>query len=105
MTFIIARIAAAIMLFLALGRLPYGYYTFLRFVVCGTTIYGAYVASTEQKKPAWAWTFGIIAVFFNPFIPIHLSRDIWAVIDIAVALLLIVSLLFLRESERPAADG
>jgi hypothetical protein len=25
--------------------------------------------STEQKKPAWAWTFGIIAILFNPFIP------------------------------------
>lgn len=103
--FIIARIAAAIMLFLALGRLPYGYYTLLRFVVCGTTAYGAYLASTEQKKPAWVWTFGIIAVLFNPFIPIHLTRDIWAVIDVAVALLLIVSLLFLRESKRPAVDA
>jgi len=96
-TFIIARIAAAIMLFLALARLPYGYYTLLRFVVCGTTAYGAYFASTEEKKPAWAWTFGIIAVLFNPFIPIHLSRDIWAVIDVAVALLLVVSLRFLRQ--------
>ena len=102
--FIIARIASAIMLFLALGKFPYGYYTLLRFVVCGTTACGAYLASTEQKKPAWAWTFGIIAVLFNPFIPIHLSRDIWAVIDIAVALLLVVSLLFLREPKRPAAE-
>jgi hypothetical protein len=101
--FIIARIAAAIMLFLALGRLPYGYYTLLRFVVCGTAAYGAYFASTEQKKPAWAWIFGIIAVLFNPLIPIHLTRDIWAVIDVAVALLLFVSLLFLRQSNRPAA--
>jgi hypothetical protein len=104
-TFIVARIAAAIMLFLALGRLPYGYYTLLRFVVSGTTAYGAYFASTEQKKLAWAWIFGIVAVLFNPFIPIHLSRDTWAVIDIAVALLLLVSLLFLRESKRPAADA
>jgi hypothetical protein len=103
--FIIARIAAAIMLFLALGKFPYGYYTLLRFVICGTTAYGAYFASTEQKKPAWAWTFGIIAVLFNPFIPIHLSRDIWAVIDIAVALLLLASLLVLRESKSPAADA
>ena len=104
LAFIIARIAA-IMLFLALGKFPYGYYTLLRFVVCGTTAYGAYCASTEQKKPAWAWTFGIIAVLFNPFIPIHLSRDTWAVIDIAVALLLAFSLLFLREPKSPAADA
>ena len=89
--FIIARIAAAIMLFLALARLPYGYYTLLRFVVCGTTAYGAYFAPTEQKKPAWAWTFGIIAVLFNPFLPIHLIRGTWAFIDVAVALLLVVS--------------
>jgi Na+/alanine symporter len=105
MPFFIARIAAVIMLFLALARLPYGYYTLLRFVVCGTTAYGAYLASTEQKKPAWAWIFGIIAVLFNPFIPVHITRDIWAVIDIAVALLLVVSLLFLREPKSPPADS
>jgi uncharacterized membrane protein YccC len=105
MAFIIARIAAVIMLLLALGRLPDGYYTFLRFVVCGTMAYGAYFAFTKQKKPAWAWTFGIIAVLFNPFIPFHPGRDVWQVIDVVVALLLAVSLLFLRESERPAADA
>jgi hypothetical protein len=95
-TFVVARIAAAIMLFLALARLPYGYYTLLRFVVCGTTAYGVYVTSTDRKQPGWAWAFGIIAVVFNPLIPVHLNRDAWAVIDILVALVLLVSLGFVN---------
>src|SRR5262245_19249729 len=102
--FTIARIATVIMLFLALPELPYEYYTLLRFVVCGTTAYGAYFAST-QKKSAWAWAFGIIAVLFNPFIPFHLGRYMWQVVDVVVALLLVVSLRFLREPKTPAAHA
>lgn len=26
-----------------------------------------------------AWTFGIIAVLFNPFIPIHLDKSTWSI--------------------------
>ena len=37
MFFIFARIIAAILLFYALDKHPYDYYTLLRFVVCGVT--------------------------------------------------------------------
>jgi len=96
MGFTIARIIAAILLFLALDRHPYGYYKLLRFVVCGVTAYGAYFAASIEKV-VWVWIFGIIAVLFNPFIPIRLDRDFWAFFDIAVAIILFASLFLLRE--------
>lgn len=43
--------------------------------------------SVELEKSGWAWVFGIIALLFNPIIPVHLSREIWAPIDIMAALI------------------
>ncbi len=62
---------AALMLFGALGRWPYGYYQLLRFVVWGISISIAFMAYRWQKL--WAtWLFSFMAVLFNPLIPIHL---------------------------------
>ena len=94
--FIIARVIAITLLFLALGQLPYGFYKILRFVVCGVGAYGAYF-SKNLEKIGWAWTFGIIAVLFNPLIPVHLDRPTWAIIDVIVAVVIIVSLFLLRK--------
>jgi hypothetical protein len=96
MGFTIARIIAAILLFLALDRHPYGYYELLRFVVCGVSIYGLYF-SAKLEKIGWAFTFGIIAILFNPLIPIYLRRGTWQFIDLAVAVLLLLSIFLLRK--------
>lgn len=86
---LIPTIISAVMLLLAPAGWPYGYYTLLRFVVCGSAAYLAYLGYLTQKQ--WiAWTFGIIAVLFNPFIKVYLSRDIWSFIDILVAVIFII---------------
>jgi hypothetical protein len=103
MGFIIARIIAIVLLLWALDKHPYGYYTLLRFVVCGVTAYSAYLA-VELKKNGWAWTFGIIALLFNPIIPFHLGRDIWQIVDVGVAILLLVSLFLLKEPRIKSLD-
>ena len=95
--FKIARIAAIILLLWALARHPYGYYTLLRFVVCGVGAYGVYFSSEIIISKGWAWIFGIIAILFNPIIPIHLDRDTWAVIDVAVAVILGASIFMLKK--------
>ncbi len=69
--------------------------TLLRFVVCGVSAYGAYFP-VELKKVGWAWILGIIAVLFNPIIPIYLNREIWVIIDVGVAVLLLVSIFLIR---------
>lgn len=91
MAFVAARAVAAILLFVAVGDLPYDFYTILRWIVCGVSAYGAMLAH-ERKADGWLWTFGVIAAFFNPFLPVRLSREMWAPIDIATGLVLLGSL-------------
>ena len=88
---IIAKLIAAVMLFAALARHTYDYYTLLRWIVCGVCAYTAYQA-VQKNKLGWVWVFAIAALVLNPIIPVHLKRDTWAFIDVAVALLLLVSI-------------
>ena len=65
-------------------------------MVCGTFVYGAF-KSVELEKFGWAGVLGSIALLFNPIIPVHLSREIWAPIDITAALILVVSIFTIRR--------
>jgi hypothetical protein len=87
---------AALMLFGALGYWPYGYYQLLRFVVCGISAYTAFMAYEWQRQ--WVvWLFGLIAVLFNPLIPILLPRELWQVIDVTCAFLFVAIVFALRK--------
>jgi len=88
---LVGRLIASGMLFWALAGHPYGYFTLLRFVVCVVAAYCAVVANSE-KNEQWTWVFGAVAVLFNPIIPIHLSRDIWILIDLITAVVMLVSI-------------
>ena len=93
---LIASLIAAAMLLGALAPCPYGYYQLLRFVVCGVSVYVAFIAYNWQKM--WAvWLFGFIALLFNPLISIHLSREIWRFVDAICAILFVVIAILLKE--------
>lgn len=81
------------MLFLGVADLPIGYYTLLRIVV---TIGAVIVVANEMEKGfnGWVVTFGLIAILFNPLIPVYLhDKSAWVLIDLVVgALFLIKSL-------------
>ena len=71
-----AALTASAMLLLALAPLPYGYYTLLRLVVCGVGAYGASLAYGLGKQ-GWVLILGLIALLFNPLVPVHLeSRNV-----------------------------
>lgn len=95
---LIPALIAAIMLVAALADWPYGYYQLLRFVTCGVAAYIAYLAYLRQKMWA-AWLFGLIAVLFNPLIPIHLRREAWAAIDCASALVFVLGVFVLEKPQ------
>ena len=98
---LIPALIVAAMLFIAIAPLPYGYYTFLRWATCAVAIYIAVQA--YQWKRIWAtWLLGAIAVLFNPFVPIYLTREIWQPINIIGALLFGASTFFLKKQ---AEDG
>ena len=96
----VLAIASIIFLLLAvIGEWPYGFYTLLRFLVCGSAAYLAFQAHARAMTP-WVWTMGITAVLFNPIIPIYLTRSIWRPIDFLAAVLFGVSVIVFRRRVR-----
>jgi len=87
----VAVTISVFMLLLAIPRLPYGYYILLRWVVSLTALFSTWVAY-EYKYKFWVFMMGGIAILFNPIIPVHLTKGIWVVTDIVVAILFLVSI-------------
>ena len=90
-----AKIAITIFLAFAalIGFSSYSFYRLLRVIVCAGASISAYRYHGENKA-APAWIFVIAALLFNPFIPVHLERELWFLLDMAVALVFIVSAYF-----------
>ena len=78
------------LLFLGVADLPIGYYTFLRIVV----IIGSIAVIVNELKNGlnfWAIAFILIAVLFNPIIPVYFNdKSVWTPIDIIAGILFIV---------------
>jgi hypothetical protein len=83
-----AAFIPAALLVLALASLPYGYYTFLRFVVTGWALF---IAWGEYQRAGtvngWSVGFVLVAALFNPLVPVHLDRGTWAYLDLGSAAL------------------
>lgn len=77
---------------------PYGYYVLLRFVCCACFAFIAF-RYRESGKEGWIWVFAIAAIIYNPFIRVHLSREIWSVANIATVILTSVSLITQKQKK------
>jgi len=80
-------LACTVALFIALGNLPIGYYTFLRILV---TIGALAVIFSEYQNGSTSWIilFLLVAILFNPILPIYLGRkSAWVVPDLLAGLL------------------
>ena len=89
MTFkITTKIILAILLFLCLADMPYGYYQFG---------YLAYV-SNKEKSDNQAIIYVVLALLFQPFIKISLGRELWNIVDAIVGAGLIISVI--NESKK-----
>ena len=99
----VALIATALLL-VALLEMPYGYYTFLRIAVFLTAAFGAY-RGTHLDNPRWSIGLGMIAILFNPFIPMEFSRDTWLGLNVIAAGAMGLSAFRVPEpDELPARD-
>lgn len=97
----IALLVATAFLFIALfDGWPYGFFTLLRFVVFASSAYVAWMAYEAQKEK-WVLIFGFLAVLFNPFIVIHLNRELWSFIDAIVGAFMIISVFALKLGHKP----
>lgn len=83
----IILIFPAIFLIVApLIKFPYGVYILLRLVVFVSAACMIYFSYQDTKQlNTTILIFGFIALLFNPFVPVHLSREIWLPIDFVVA--------------------
>jgi hypothetical protein len=89
------KILLAILFFLCLADMPYGFYQFVRFVgLIGFAIL-AYQANEQDRKTEMI-IYGGLALLFQPFIKIALGREMWNMIDFIVGVGLIVSI-FIRN--------
>ena len=76
------QIIAIIFLIIALNPSnPYGYYILLRWVCCIIFAYLAYQAFKNELS-GWTWALGVLAFMYNPIIRIHLSRELWTLINL-----------------------
>jgi|SRR3989344_1612730 len=101
---IVLLIAAAFLFIALFDGWPYGFFTLLRFVVFAGAAYIAWMAY-EEKKEKWVWIFGFLAVLFNPFMVIHLNRELWSIIDLIVGIFMIVSIFTLKLGQKPSVNG
>jgi hypothetical protein len=97
-----------VLLLIAAAPMPYGYYTFLRIVVCISGAVFAYIAwSYGRIGQTLAVAMALFAILFNPVFPVHLKRAEWLYLNILGAALFAVGLAFLWLSGRskpPAKD-
>jgi len=89
--FALARVVSAALLLWALAKHPIGYYTTLRLITCTVCAYGTYLAA-KWKQTGWAFTFGAIAILFQPFIAFRMTRQTWTYVDVTTAIVLLISI-------------
>jgi len=59
-----------------------GYYTIMRWIVCGAFSYLAVDSHTRKETP-WVWVWGVAAGIYNPIVPVEASRELWSLVNIA----------------------
>lgn len=80
---------------------PYGYYILLRWVCCGAFAYLA-LRAQDANRQEWVWVLGTTAAVYNPIIPLHLTREIWSVVNLITIVIAIGSVFALNLKSSPA---
>jgi hypothetical protein len=95
----IIKVILAILFFLCLANMPYGFYQFVRFAgLIGFSIL-AYQAN-QQGKQTEMIIYGGLALLFQPFFKIALGRQMWNIVDVVVGIGLLISI-FMKPKEIP----
>jgi hypothetical protein len=90
-------VAAVMLIFAVTGKHPYSFYTLLRWICCAAFAYSAFTAHEKSRVP-WIWIFGVLALLFNPILPVHLRRDTWQIVDWAtIGVIVVAAIVFWRD--------
>ena len=73
------------------------------FIICGYHVW----AFWRSRELFWAWSFVVITILYNPFLPIRFQRSDWMIIDHVIGLFLIISILLqqIKESNNKTAGA
>ena len=94
------KIVLAILFFLCLADMPYGYYQLVRFAgLIGFAIL-AYQAN-QQGRQTEMIIYGGLALLFQPFFKIALGREMWNIVDVVVGIGLLISMFMKPKESQP----
>jgi len=92
----IVKILLAVLFFLCLLDMPYGFYQLVRFIALVGFSILAYHSIDNEKKNLTIIYIGL-AILFQPIIKISLGREIWNIVDVIVGVSLILSLFIKKK--------
>lgn len=92
----IIKIALAVLFFLCLFDMPYGFYQLVRFLALVGFSLLAYYASEKDDKTEMI-IYIALAVLFQPIFKISLGRTLWNIIDVVVGVGLLISIKIHKE--------
>lgn len=87
------KVSLALLFFLCLLEMPYGYFQLVRFFAIAGFGFLAYKANEEDKSEQ-VFIYIALALLFQPFYKIALGREIWNMVDVVVGVGLLISMLF-----------
>jgi hypothetical protein len=87
----LVKIVLAILFFICLLDMPYGYFQFVRLAGFIGFVYLAYNSNLNNQQQA-VILFVCLAILFQPFIKISLGRTIWNIVDLIVGVGLLLTL-------------
>ena len=93
------RIILAILFFLCLANLPYGYYQFVRFAALTGFSILAFQAKEQGRQDAMK-IYILLALLFQPIFKIAIGRHLWNIVDVIVGTGLLVSVLVSAKVKR-----
>ena len=94
----VIKIILAVLFFLCLIDLPYGFYQLVRFAALIGFAILAYQANSEGNKTELI-IYSVLALLFQPLFKVALGREIWNIIDVIVGIGLLISI-FIQPKEK-----
>jgi hypothetical protein len=94
------KIILALLLFLCLFNMPYGYYQFVRFAAMGGFLWLGWQAHQHGRSNE-VFVFLLLALLFQPFLKITLGRTLWNIVDVIVGVGLLLSITNTKKTKEP----
>ena len=92
------KIILAILMFICLADVPYGYFQFVRFAaLVGFGILA--IAASNEENQTEMFIYGALALLFQPFFKIALGREVWNVVDVIVGAGLLISIFTSKKKD------